>query len=158
MSTAGRIIGPGKLSEFFKFSRLSNFNFALDIPTTMWYNKLGGSQIIRQFRIVRIFWCIQYPVLCIQYTNTCSDHAIKRTYIRPCQIFTGLRELHQELRLAVQELRQGAARELRLFSGHGAAFSRELRAEIWQKISNFKKFFLKIWLLISSCDIILKKD
>lgn len=45
MSTAGRIIGPGKLSEFFKFSRLSNFNFALDIPTTMWYNKLGEAKL-----------------------------------------------------------------------------------------------------------------
>lgn len=45
MSTAGRITDPGKLSEFFKFSRLSNFNFALDIPTTMWYNKLGEAKL-----------------------------------------------------------------------------------------------------------------
>ena len=38
-------IGPGKLSEFFKFSRLSNFNFALDSPIIMWYNKLGEAKL-----------------------------------------------------------------------------------------------------------------
>ena len=54
--------GRPKFSEYYKFSHLSNFNFALDNPTTMCYNKLGEAQLSEYYELS------EFSELSVMYT------------------------------------------------------------------------------------------
>ena len=74
---------PGELSEYFKFSHLSNFNLPLDNTSIVWYNNMGEAKLSDNselseysdvYSIPHFVYKIQYTMQCIQYTNIRSDH------------------------------------------------------------------------------------